>query len=246
MAVEMSLLLKQIKLEKDVSLQNRYFLQPDSEEYLKNIVDFGSRFIETLSPANSLFRARLHDPMNRDSHVPHLGYEYSPEMHSRDEMGAPPSHKATGGRLNPPGLPFLYCASDKDTAIAEMRPWKGAYLTVANVAVIKELKVVDLRCRDPEPIESKNENSLEEKWWVFMQYTVCRNFAIPYHPSDNLAYIPTQLMACAFKARGYDGILYTSAMNLRGYNIALFDPKVASIESVERVTIDDVTYITRQ
>jgi len=35
-------------------------------------------------------------------------------------------------------------------------------------------------------------------------------------------------------------------MNLRGYNIALFDPKVASIESVERVTIDDVTYITRQ
>ena len=45
----------------------------------------------------------------------------------KEKMGTPPPEKSmAGGRANPPGIPFLYLANEENTAIAEVRPWKGA------------------------------------------------------------------------------------------------------------------------
>ncbi|MFZ0569740.1 MAG: RES domain-containing protein [Rhodomicrobium sp.] len=34
------------------------------------------------------------------------------------------------GRANPRGIPYLYLASTRDTALAEVRPWIGSHITV--------------------------------------------------------------------------------------------------------------------
>ena len=60
-------------------------------------------------------------------------------------MLAPPAELATAGRANPRGISYLYCATDEPTCIAEIRPWKGAKVTVAHIVVPnKKLKLVGL------------------------------------------------------------------------------------------------------
>jgi hypothetical protein len=66
------------------------------------------------------------------------------------EIGAPPPEKARQGRANPEGKIVLYCADQEGTAVAEVRPARGEYVSVATVNATKELKILDL-VTDPEP-----------------------------------------------------------------------------------------------
>ena len=47
------------------------------------------------------------------------------------------------GRANPVGIPYWYGATDPETAVAEVRPWKGAILTVAMLQATRDLHFVD-------------------------------------------------------------------------------------------------------
>ena len=245
MALDLSLLIQQIKLEKDITISNRYFLPEDSAEFLEQILDLACKFVQTMNADTPLFRARLHEPLDRNTHVPHLGFEYKPTAYSISEMGAPPTNKCLPGRLNPSGIPFLYCALDADTAVSEMKPWKGAYLTVAELKLARDARVVDLRCREISEINEKTDQIVSEKLWLVFQHTVCTSFAIPYHPSDSYGYVPTQMYASAIKSRGFDGVLYSSAMNGTGHNVALFDTKIAEPTQTWIACVDDVKYEIR-
>jgi RES domain-containing protein len=68
-------------------------------------------------------------------------------------MGAPPPNLARPGRMNPLGIPYLYVALDQATAIAEVRPWLGALLSVARLSPQRTLRVVNLNYRDVKPPE---------------------------------------------------------------------------------------------
>ena len=37
--------------------------------------------------------------------------------------------RATDGRANPRGIPCLYLATTKETAMSEVRPWIGSYVS---------------------------------------------------------------------------------------------------------------------
>jgi RES domain-containing protein len=50
--------------------------------------------------------------------------------------------KGDGGRANPPGIPYLYLATDPGTALAEMRPSVGQGMTVASFQIKKTVTVV--------------------------------------------------------------------------------------------------------
>lgn len=245
MVLDLPILTRQIKLEKDITLSNRYLLPEDSEKFLEQILDLACSFVQDMNSDTPLFRARLHEPLNRDTHVPYFGYEYKPKAFSTEDMGAPPTNKCLPGRLNPSGIPFLYCALDADTAVSEMKPWKGAYLTVAELKLARDARVVDLRCREISEINEKTDQTVSEKWWLVFQHTVCTSFAIPYHPSDSYGYVPTQMYASAIKSRGFDGVLYSSAMNGTGHNVALFDTKIAEPTQTWIACVDDVKYEIR-
>jgi hypothetical protein len=47
------------------------------------------------------------------------------------------------GRANPPGIPCLYLATTRDTALSEIRPWIGATISVAELQIARNLNIID-------------------------------------------------------------------------------------------------------
>jgi hypothetical protein len=64
--------------------------------------------------------------------------------HAADKMGMPPREKAIPGRANPRGIPYLYAATDSETALREVRASNGEFVTVARLTATTELHVINL------------------------------------------------------------------------------------------------------
>ncbi len=143
----------------------------------------------------------------------------------RDRM-VPRADRATEGRVNAKGIPCLHLATEPNTAMAEVRPWIGSLVSVAAFEVVRDLTVVDcssdstrLLFFEKEPSPEKR----EERVWS----DINRAFSEPVTRTDDVAdYSPTQVLGEAFKARGFDGIVYESKLG-KGKNVALFDLKAA-------------------
>lgn len=166
------------------------------------------------------------------------GAPYPPE-----EMGAPPARLASHGRANPPGIPYLYLGSTPDTAVAEVRPHPGEVVCVANVAVPRGLKIVDLR--SPRELVSpfllgddsaiapmRGDIAFLERLGEELTTPVLPNAA----PID---YIPSQYLCEFIKKCGYVGVAYASSVTI-GMNVALFDPTIATIGEVTEYSVDSV------
>ena len=145
------------------------------------------------------------------------------------ERMKPERDRAKEGRANPKGLPYLYTASHRETAISEVRPWIGAYVSVSEFTVVRPLTIVNCTSqasgsplfylKEPEPSEREAAN------WK----AIDRAFSRPVTPNDHLAdYVPTQILAEAFRHHGLDGIGYRSALG-PGHNIVLFDLDAAVV-----------------
>jgi hypothetical protein len=70
--------------------------------------------------------------------------------HDRERM-MPFPDKAREGRVNPKGIPCLYLATDPHTAMSEVRPSVGSYISLAEFVTERELKLVDCTL-EPGPI----------------------------------------------------------------------------------------------
>lgn len=66
------------------------------------------------------------------------------------DIGAPPPERAKPGRANAEGEVVLYAADQEATAIAEVRPWRGLLVSVVEVRVTRNLRLVDLS-KPPHP-----------------------------------------------------------------------------------------------
>jgi hypothetical protein len=82
------------------------------------------------------------------SSVPHLFYRArlltETEPYGIDQMGKPPREVTSSGRANPMGIPYLYVATNEETAVAEIRPCKSAIVCVAKYELTEELTFADL------------------------------------------------------------------------------------------------------
>lgn len=67
------------------------------------------------------------------------------------------------GRANPKGIPYLYTANDKETAIAEVRPWIGAYVSIAELKVVRPLTIVNCTHQDATRLTSISRNRVRPK-----------------------------------------------------------------------------------
>jgi RES domain-containing protein len=157
------------------------------------------------------------------------------------KMGAPPSRRASAGRVNAAGIPYLYLAECRETAVAEVRPWLKAGVAVARFKLAKEARVVDF-CQEPQrsPRNGLAPEILDS--WVEL---IGRSFAWPLRPDDELSYVPSQFLSESFKLAGFDGIRYPSAMRKEGVNVVLFDSESAKAESSEVLGISEVAYETQ-
>lgn len=163
------------------------------------------------------------------------------------EMGPPEAHVASAGRAQPAGVAVLYVADTAPTAIAEVRPEVGEYVTTGTfrIKIGKKLKVLDLtRFGIRELI-----NSFEEKEISILINLSRRAFSAQAHPNDPTKYYAHAYFVQMVRDLGYNGIGYESAVNRNGRCFAFFDANKfictrTSLHQVKSVSIasDRVKY----
>ena len=202
-------------------------LPPELEKTVSELITYVRENHSTTLPAGTeLFRARNHPQVI-------ASFSDASEPFPPDEMGAPPASCATGGRVNPKGVSHLYTAEDKGTAIAEIRPWIGANVTVARLKLTKDLDLADAVETTPAPLS-------EELLWLWQRWISCRCFTRPVQRENDTDYLLGQFVAEKLKDAGFDGIRYESTANLSGINVALFDTKSPDVTSSELFRINAV------
>lgn len=140
------------------------------------------------------------------------------------------------GRINPKGIPFLYSSTQTGIAIAEVRPSRGALVSVAQLRTNRDIRLINCTT-DEEKIRNiiyfKEPEGGERTRAVWRD--IDRAFSEPVSASDDRAdYAATQLIAELFRKDGLDGIAYRSAFGL-GHNIALFDPNAADVTAAPQL-----------
>jgi hypothetical protein len=156
------------------------------------------------------------------------------------ELGKPPADKATAGRANPEGIPYLYLSSDAETTLYETRATYLDYVTIGTFRLISDIKVVKLRTVE---ITSPFEEDLFEKL-LFQPFlkSLEEELSKPLRRFDSeLDYLPTQYLCELIKHLGFDGVEYGSAMKKEGVNLAIFNDskfeclgkEVVEVKSIE-------------
>jgi hypothetical protein len=206
--------------------KHRYIRLSEMDDFLQTVLSTSKAYETTIQAGRIFWRAQLgYDvkPYSQDvEYIDDLPVPYRPERMK------PVSGESAEGRVNPKGIPYLYMATHRDTALSEVRPWLGALISVAQFKTVRELKVINCSIaevrqsfymEEPEPPERA------QAVWSDIDGA----FSEPITPSDRTAeYAPTQIIAELFKAKGFDGIAYRSVFD-GGHNVALFDLDAAEL-----------------
>ena len=155
----------------------------------------------------------------------------------------PLSKSSSEGRCAPKGMPpCLYAADDAKTAISELRPSIGDYVSVAEVELSRDVLLVDCTGYESDDyVHYEHELSPEEREnavWA----AIGRAFSIPINPEDSTKdYIPTQAIAESLRIAGFDGVIYRSRLG-KGLNLALFDVDTVQVGKPTLHRIENLDY----
>lgn len=220
------------KLRSELMYENRFFPKTKlNEDRLGDLLDH--LLLDRDELPDKWYRARIQE---------------TDTAYSANEMGAPPKRRAAHGRANPAGIPYLYIASNPNTAISEIRPHTGEIACVADFLVPKELdlKVVDLRhprkTASPFILADENDVALLRGDIEFLEH-LGEELTRPVLPqAAAIDYVPSQYLCEFIKNRGFHGVMYRSSVGT-GVNFALFYPELAAAgvvvqRRVSRVSVE--------
>src|SRR6202790_3564737 len=131
--------------DRSVRREFRYARTAQQDDFLKAVVATSHSRIRMMKTGNLLWRAQLGHGW-REERQDDETFEVHAAYHS-DRMKPLPD-KASDGRANPKGIACLYLATRKETAVLELRPLIGSYVSVAQFKVFRALRLID--CSDPE------------------------------------------------------------------------------------------------
>ncbi|MEO5923152.1 MAG: RES family NAD+ phosphorylase [Bryobacteraceae bacterium] len=191
-------------------------------DFLKDVLGTTSERAIYREEKDSLWRAQIgYDwaEVKADEHL------YECRVPLENGRMKPRTSGAREGRVNAKGIPVLYCATQSDTALSEVRPWIGAYISMAKMILRRRVKLVDCTVNRLLPIPAECD-AFSNVW-----LDINGAFAEPVTPDDESAhYAPTQVLAEHFRHEGFDGIMYDSRLG-SGKSIALFHIDDAEVES---------------
>ena len=204
--------------------ESRFVMPERYKSFVDSVVRLVCERFSSIIPADTiLYRARI-NKINFENKE-HEKIPFPPS-----EMGPPPQLLAISGRINPEGIPYLYCAGELDTAGAELRPWKGAYLTIGEVKIRQDITIADLT------LECNDDN------WSFFFDDFAEMFSIQWPPELKLNYLVTQYFSEHFKSARFRGIRYKSEFNEGGNNYSLFYKDDYDIIKTYNVTTSYIGY----
>lgn len=223
-----------LELEIHLKTKTRFSLSPRLEKFISRYIETIKNGYEKTKDSDKIYyRARINGVDGRSFSV--------------NDMGAPPEGKSSAGRINPEGISYLYVADSVDTAIAEVRPWKGATITIAEGKLKQKANVISIAASRKgsltDGIPPQQDNFLSEvaKRIVATPLTELY-FSRPTHNEDKLSYLPSQYIAEKFKILGFDGIEYSSVLHENGINIAFFDPSIIEFNKTFECKVTSVQY----
>ncbi len=228
------------KFSDSVINSNRYVWDSDVDEFLAILLEKGRNKIKTISADHTLWRAQLgHDWVSME--VTNNLNQQLPCPFSKQRM-KPQKDRAKEGRANPKGIPYLYTAEEKDTAMAEVRPSLGSLISLAELKTVQILKIVDFTgdhsLRMISYLLEDDQNKIDNYVWS----EIGESFSRPINPSDDWAgYVPTQIIAEFFKNNGFSGIAYNSAFG-KGHNILLFDVNCAKVNDCRLYEVENMSF----
>lgn len=236
-----------LAFERTIKQEKWYLHDKEIQEFFDILLATVKKRFAVIQQGEQFFRAQLgcdEDPLfGADNEV--VGFNAIP--YSEERM-KPDPQKMTEGRVNSNGIPCLYLSTNDTTAISEVRPWLGSYVTIAQFKMIKDIKIIDCSRGNIDPLNisvsdldmlfkfqpTTREESISIIWrWID------KAFSEPVDRNEKaIDYVPTQAIAEFFKKNGYGGILYKSLFN-NGKNLALFD-----IDSAVQVDDGKVVQVT--
>lgn len=147
--------------------------------------------------------------------------------------GVPPIDKVTSGRFNPERIRYFYLAEDSQTAVYEVRPTIGQYVSVATFKTEKDLKIYDFA----EEINTREEKDRDGDYSLLN--VVQQRFSEP-NTGDALMYLPIQYLGEMIKQMGFDGIRFRSSLKSGGVNIVLFDDNSCKAICSDIIKVGDI------
>lgn len=212
----------------EVTLAQRFVWSDETTQFLGAVRASGARRTKIIPKDSSFYRAQLGGLNKTTELVKRTKEDPISEPHPEARM-KPQWHLAKEGRANAAGIPCLYMADTEDTAIAEVRPWVDAWVSLGRFATNQELRVVDCSVDTIDaPFRPYGFTLAEREQAVW--YQINRAFARPTINTDTRSdYAPTQIIAELFKADGIGGLIYRSSCSA-GNNIVLFSPLLADME----------------
>lgn len=224
----------------NVRRNNRYIYNQATEAFLEAVIDTSKKREASILKGAVLYRAQCgceRRPVYDDAGS-EIGDEEWP--YTEDRM-VPVKGKSFEGRANPRGITYLYLFNDKNTACAEVRPWKGVCISVAQFLVKRDLKVIDcskIPGGTPVFLEEPDPETMERRVWADINMA----FSQPVSPHDpETEYIPTQIVAEGFRETGFDGVAYKSSYEA-GLNIVLFDLEAVEMLNCSLSKVKDMKF----
>jgi len=222
--------------------RSRFGLNAHSQAYIEAVKETVASHLAEMPRGTTLYRAQ-----------PDVNREYSGMKESITPLPAgrmkPLPNSAREGRANPKGIPYLYLADKAKTAMSEVRPWRGAYISIGEFKTTADLKIVD--CSKSEGVTFKGAGSVtvsltDPKLSEAMNWNrISRAFAEPITDSDQKAqYAPTQMLAEVFKSLDFDGVKYLSLLDDDdcGFSYALFDLGHAELAECKVCQVKSITH----
>ena len=203
------------QLKTDVKENYRFFVDHDKfDDYADLLLS------STLKEGTFLYRARI-----------------TPDGEKKlkaKNMGCPEKSKATAGRANPLGIPYLYLCKDEETTFYEVRSVYLDRLSIGKFRIQRDLEIVDFNSKfslflSYDGTTPLSDTVVKKKILEAIRYDLSK----PLRRYDTeLEYIPTQLICEYCKRNNADGIWFSSSLHSGGVNYVLFNPDDAKCTSV--------------
>jgi hypothetical protein len=224
-----------------IRYSNRYFFDGESQAFFEALISTRAARIRKCKSGTIFWRAQLGCKTIQESLEGCTKIVKQP--FDVDRM-IPLKKQAKGGRANPSGIPHLYLATTKETAMAEVRPWLGSIISLATFETTKELSTIDCFTDNIENSNNLdvNPNSKEQKVWSDINYAFSKPILLEEQDTD---YVSTQIISEFFRRHGYDGIFYKSMLG-DGLNIVLFNMDFINIVSRELYTLDKINFLFKK
>jgi hypothetical protein len=206
----------------------RYVFEDQVDKFLCTVLATSNTRKMPFPSNRFLWRAQLGDHWNECEIDGEMSIDHGPLPPVRMK---PLVHSPHEGRVNPKGISCLYLATDKETAMAEVRPWLGSYVSVGQFEIVKGLMLIN--CFSQQGVDILSHSYMKEPGpderekavWAHIDHA----FSQPVSADNPITeYVPTQILAELFRKNGFDGVVYKSLLG-EGFNVALFDVAVAKL-----------------